>query len=386
MQTQPIDKKLVNELRSEGNSWHEVTRKYNEIMNDEKSQSTLRSNYSRHRLGFMEEQPHDSERYQEVSTYESITEEQLLELHGYDPQLWQVTSSNSTRSKIGTKSNEQEYFINTYSKITVKRKTFELTKDILNELLSNSNLKTKRIEVNISNPNGLLEIPLFDMHFGNNSFKYYQAIQSQIANYIESQEWEQTLFIIGQDLFHNDDFRGRTTSGTPITKEDMSVAWSDAYNFYTPLIELSLEQSKKVNIIYSRGNHDETLGWAFVKLLEDKYPQVSTCSEQAEHKRFLYKEIFLGYTHGDKINDKKVVRNFEALFRLEMAEANRRIIKKGHIHTLKAFDDNGTQVITLGTYNESDEWHTENGFLGNHKSFEIFIYNDRSLKAHVYID
>lgn len=373
----------------QGKNWRSITEEYNLKMNDSKLSSNLRRGYSKNKDKFQQfiqsEEVHESTRYQELSTDKYVTEEELLEMHGYDPELWQIQSSNSTRSKIGTKQ-EEKYFINTYSKITVKPKVFELTKDLLNTVLVNSNIKPITVDKVINKPIGLLEIPLFDMHFGNNSYEYYKDYQAKIFNYIRMQEWEQTLFIIGQDLFHNDNFRGSTSNGTPIAHEDMAQAWEDALSFYAPLIEESIRQSDNVNIIYSRGNHDETLAWSFVKMLEVKYPQVKVCSKQQEHQHFIYKNIFLGYTHGDRINDKKIVRNFEALFRLEMAQAKRRILKKGHIHTLKQFDDNGTQVLTLGTANESDDWHIENGFIGNHKSFELFVYNEDSLKAHLYID
>ena len=377
---------LVIRLYSEYSNWQERTKQYNLITGHNKTLQALKKAYSRNKPNFTDDETHESERYQELSTCESITEEQLLELHGYEPSLWQITSSNSTRSKIGTKSNEQEYFINTYSKITVKRRVYEITNQDIQELINRVDIKPIMIDEYPQETNGMLEIPLFDAHFGNNTYEEYKEHQGQIANYIKSQGWEQTLFIIGQDLFHNDDFKGHTSNGTPIEKEDMEQAFDDAHKFYQPLIELALEHSTNVDIIYSRGNHDETMGWAFVKSLEIKYPQVTFCTKQAEHKAFIYKDVFLGYTHGDKINDKKIVRNFESLFRLEMAQANRRILKKGHIHTLKSFDDNGTQVITLGTANQSDGWHTDNGFVGNHKAFEIFIYNNNSMKAHIYID
>lgn len=374
----------VLKLRDSGKTWEEIEEEYNKIHNDKKKANSLRAHYSRHRDRDVEAL-HNSNKYQELATNEAVTKEQLIEMHGYNSEEWELTSSNSTRSKIGTGKNEEQYFVNTYSKITVKPKEWKLTEEQLQEMLK-VNVKPKTLKRTVNKGSGLYEIPLFDMHFGNMTFEEYENTQQEIANYILSKEWETIVFVIGQDLFHNDDFRGRTTSGTPIEKENMEKAWEDVFKFYIPLIELALENSKNVHIIYSRGNHDETLGWAFVKTLEKLYPQATFDTKQEEHKTFKYHNIWLGYTHGDKINDKKIVRYFEALYRLDMAKASRRVIKRGHLHTHKQFDDNGTHVIALGTGNKADQWHIDNGFVGNHKAFETFIYNEDSMKAHIFID
>ena len=379
-----IDKSLVQEIYSKHDNWGDRAKEYNKRTGENRTEGTLRANYSRYKARGYEE-THNSNKYIEIETDRAITKEELLELHGYDSNEWELTSSNSTRSKIGTKGNEEQYFINTYSKITVKPKEFKLDENDITRLTKMS-IELKVLKRSVTQGSGLLEVPLFDMHFGNMTFEQYEKHQQEIANYILSREWEQVLFIIGQDLFHNDDFRGRTTGGTVIEKENMDQAWEDVNEFYIPLIDLALENSRSVDIIYSRGNHDETLAWAFVKSLKRLYPQVEVCDKQQEHKHFIYHNVFLGYTHGDKINDKKIVRNFEALYRLEMAKAKRRVVKKGHIHTLKSFDDNGTHVMTLGTGNDSDQWHTDNGFIGNHKAFEIFIYNEDTLKGHLFIE
>lgn len=388
----PINKELVQELYPKYDNWEDRKNAYNEITKENRTTKTLSKNYSRHRErlikedeNYIEEKPHVSERYIEVETTKLITESELLMLHGYDPTAWEMTSSNSTRSKIGTKGNEEQYFINTYSKITVKPKEWKLTEVALKEMLK-INIEPKKLERTVTKGTGLLEIPIFDPHFGISTHEDYERHKQDIANHILSREWETNVYVIGQDTFHNDDFRGRTTSGTEIEKVDMTKAWEDAHAFYLPLIELSLENAKNVHIIYSRGNHDETLGWAFVKGLERLYPQATFETSQEEHKTFKYHNVWLGYTHGDKISDNKIVRYFEALYRLDMAKASRRIIKRGHLHTHKQFDDNGTHVIALGTANKSDQWHIDNGFVGNHKAFEIFVYDENTMRAHIFIE
>src|SRR5699024_9451265 len=113
--------------------------------------------------------------------------------------------------------------------------------------------------------------------------------------------YHEILFIIGQDLLHNDDFRGRTSKGTEIEKFQMETMWSDAQQFYMTLIDKAIDKAEKVTIFYSKGNHDESMAWAFVKNLESMYGErVTFDSSFKERKAILLGTNFIGTTHGDK--------------------------------------------------------------------------------------
>ncbi len=57
----------------------------------------------------------------------------------------------------------------------------------------------------------MLEIPFYDMHWGINDYKYYEKTLHETLEIISRRTYEEINIIIGQDLFHNDDFRGRTS-------------------------------------------------------------------------------------------------------------------------------------------------------------------------------
>src|SRR5699024_2530106 len=78
----------------------------------------------------------------------------------------------------------------------------------------------------------MLEIPLFDMHFGIADYDYYKPVLLQVIELIKQRTYKEINIIIGQDLFHNDDFRGRTASGREIEYTDITKAWEDARRFY----------------------------------------------------------------------------------------------------------------------------------------------------------
>ena len=68
----------------------------------------------------------------------------------------------------------------------------------------------------------MLEIPLFDMHWGIAFLDYYESTLKTILDLIRSHKWKKIVIPFGQDFFHNDSIvKGQTTKGTNIEKVDM---------------------------------------------------------------------------------------------------------------------------------------------------------------------
>src|SRR5690625_7804361 len=96
------------------------------------------------------------------------------------------------------------------------------------------------------------------MYFGISDYEYYIPTQSKILHKLDN-NYKKVVLIFGQDAFHNDDFHGRTVSGRQIDKVDMVQAWKDATLFFEPIIKKALENNSDVEVIYSKGNHSETV-------------------------------------------------------------------------------------------------------------------------------
>ncbi|MFF3147378.1 hypothetical protein ACFVRU_38055, partial [Streptomyces sp. NPDC057927] len=270
------------------------------------------------------------------------------------------------------------------SKISVKPLKNGLNIDKLIEVIK---IETKPIYINKeinNNSEKLLEIPLFDMHFGIADLDYYKDTYSRIEHKIKSAKRDTILFIIGQDLLHNDGFEGKTTSGTMIDKVDMDKAWNDADTFYTNLIKVALSNSSKVNVIYSNGNHDKGISYGFVKMLEAKFPQVEFESSMKQRKAFMYHEVFIGITHGDK-GGVRMTKNFYAEYGKDIANASVVEVHSGHLHHEKSKDDLGFLVRTLATGAKTDLYHYDNGWVGAHKRFQLFEYSKDSLDGIYYV-
>jgi len=230
----------------------------------------------------------------------------------------------------------------------------------------------------------MLEIPLFDLHFPQNDhIKTYV----ELAPIVESRTWEEINIIIGQDLFHNDDFRGRTSSGRPIEQIDMVEGWTLARIFYSNLVGLALRHAEKVKIIYSKGNHDESMSWAFVQMLKAMFPEAEVDDSLRQRKCISWRECFIGLTHGayKKSSLQDLRGQFTIQFTTEFASAKVREIHAGHLHREEERDVYGVMCRRLSRSGIEDEWTDDEGLIGATKRFMVFRWKPGRLAGIDYV-
>ncbi|GAA0347082.1 hypothetical protein GCM10008931_42960 [Oceanobacillus oncorhynchi subsp. oncorhynchi] len=320
----------------------------------------------------------------------------LLEAHGYDPKEWELTSS---KSSMWNQHNKKHGTVILYSsKISVKPATSKFDWEGLVNNIETYQHPAPLVEFKGHKDDAYrtLNIPLFDLHFGINTFEDYQPTLNKILNILENNTYKEIIIPIGQDGLHNNDFNGQTANGTRIDKVDMVKAWGDMHKFYNYIIDAALESSEIVKIVFSSGNHDFSLGWSFVKMLEAEYGKSENAYRMGfdtrvkERKAFLLGNVFIGITHGDKAR-----KNAAALFSVEFpqywAQSKTREVYMGHLHRKRAtkketeliHDNEGIIVRELGTGNKIDQYHEDNGYTMAHREFEIFEY-DKDKKTHIY--
>ena len=233
---------------------------------------------------------------------------------------------------------------------------------------------------------GMLEVPLFDMHFGIADLEHYMPTLKEILAIIDKQNYEEINIIIGQDMFHNDNFDGKTTKGTLIEKVNIVKAWNDAKTFWYNIIDKSIEKANKVQVIYSKGNHDKTLSWAFTQTLKERYGDIVEDSLK-ERKCITYGSNFIGITHGEfKKNKPSDLRSqFSVRFPIEFANAKVKEIHSGHLHHEVGKDEYGVMCRRLCTSGKEDEWSDGEGFLGANKRFMVFLWSLEKLEAIYYV-
>lgn len=240
----------------------------------------------------------------------------------------------------------------------------------------------------LKKPARMLEIPLFDMHWGVAYMDYYEPVLNDILDLIESREWDRIVIPFGQDFFHNDSIvNGQTTKGTPIEKVDMERAVKEGQKFIYAIIDAAIENAKSVNVIYSPGNHDRSISWMFMQVLLERYGDRIVDDSLEYRKVVAYGKNSIMITHGDskKATPHNLAHIFPITFPEEFAHANVREVHAGHLHHEGEADIYGVMVRRLSTGSKVDDWSNRQDFVGTHRRFMLFEWDLEKLRSIYYI-
>lgn len=199
----------------------------------------------------------------------ALTEEELqspetmMKKHGFDPRQWEIVSCINNfwqQQKKGGK------LLDLYqSKINVKPRSANFT-DIIEEIKNATTPLDIPKSTKIKSDTRLL-ININDTHFGPNTYEDYKDRQHTIIDNIRKGHKEIVIAFLG-DLFEHDNFRGTTAHGTSTGEADMVQAWKDLALYVEPIIVNSIMNSNEVKLVYIRGNHSESMEWAFIQYLK----------------------------------------------------------------------------------------------------------------------
>jgi hypothetical protein len=191
-----------------------------------------------------------------------------------------------------------------------------------------------------------------------------------------------TVGMLG-DLFHYDRPSGETTKGTPLERDGrlqkmIEVGWGSLIG----LVEQAAETAP-ADVTIVPGNHDESLSWAFHRMLLERYKadkrvivdEAYTSRKYASHGRNL-----LGFAHGNHAKKK-----LPQLMALESADkwatCPYREIHTGHLHhqaaewsrPIETID--GVLVRVAPSLGPADDYHATHGWVHNRQAMELFIYD-----------
>jgi hypothetical protein len=234
----------------------------------------------------------------------------------------------------------------------------------------------------------MLEIPLFDMHWGVAFGDYYAPVLDELLSIISSRTWDKIVIPFGQDFFHNDSIvNGQTTKGTAIEKVDMRRAVKEGKAFMYTLVDTALQCANEVKVIYSAGNHDRSIAWMFIQVLLERYGPVVVDDSFEYRKVVTYGSNAIMITHGDskQASAKNLAHIFPVMFAEEFANANVREVHAGHLHHEAEADIYGVMIRRLSSGNKLDGWSDKEDFVGSHKRFMVFEWDLKKLASIHYI-
>lgn len=234
----------------------------------------------------------------------------------------------------------------------------------------------------------MLEIPLFDMHWGVSFMDHYEPVLKDILDLINRRHWDRIVIPFGQDFFHNDSIvNGQTTRGTNIEKVDMMRAVREGRQFMYTIIGASLKQANEVHVLYSAGNHDRSISWMFMQVLLERYGDKIVDDSLEYRKVVKYGRNAIMFTHGDsrQATAKNLAHIFPISFPEEFADSDVREIHAGHLHHERESDIYGIMVRRLSTGAKLDDWSDKEDYIGIHRRFMVFEWDLDKLRSIHYI-
>jgi hypothetical protein len=190
-----------------------------------------------------------------------------------------------------------------------------------------------------------------------------------------------TIAFLG-DIFHYDTPAGTTTSGTPLERDGRLQKMIEVgCESLLAVIEQSAA-SCLTDVIVVNGNHDETLSWAFQRIVAERFRNDRRVDVRLEYTGRQYAnhgKNLIGFCHGHKA--KKKLPQIMALERpREWSGSLCREWHTGHYHSqaaewqrpIETLD--GVIVRTCPSLSTADDWHSENGFIGSRQAMETFLY------------
>ena len=234
----------------------------------------------------------------------------------------------------------------------------------------------------------MLEIPLFDMHWGVSFFEDYESVLNKVLELITSKHWDRIVIPFGQDFFHNDSIvNATTTKGTPVEKVDMIRAVKEGRKFITAIIDLALDNANEVRVVYTPGNHDRSVSWLFMQVLLERYGEDIVDDAMEYRKVFTYGDNSVMLTHGDskRATAKNLAHIFAISYPEEFAKATTREVHSGHLHHEGEADIFGVMVRRLSRGATIDDWSNREDYVGAHSRFEIFEWGRDGLRSIHYV-
>ena len=137
-----------------------------------------------------------------------------------------------------------------------------------------------------------------------------------------------------------------------------------------------------VRIITVPGNHDAITAWHMGDSLECIYggqKGITFDNDPTPRKYYQWGKIMLGFTHGNKGKH----ADYPLLFATERPQmfgsTSWREIHVGHLHQVQLREKNGVRVRILPALCAEDIWHSENGYVGNIRSAEAYVWSKEAL-------
>lgn len=351
----------------------------------------------------------------ETATVESRTAnirtlDELLAICEVDVSVWEVDRLLVNKWEMGCATEDGDILVRPLFQVKAslkKRKGIDAATQIAKmfESSAKSHAPKKFLTTRAKSTKGdhLLEISIPDLHIGKLAWSketgqpdYESAIacslfKNAIADIIAKVPMSKVgriLLPIGNDFFNVDGHTKMTTGGTP---QDEDGRWSKTFMQGCILVAEAAEQLSKlvpVDIVIVQGNHDFQRSFylgAYLSAKFESHKAVTVDNEPTTRKYYHFGRNLLGFTHGDKEKIGRLPGLMAEERPLIWAQTDTREWHLGHLHTEIVQEIIGTKIRNLSSLSPADAWHAGQGYVGNVRRAEGFLYQpDGGLVANYY--
>lgn len=270
------------------------------------------------------------ERLKEKLTF---TNEQLLKLHGINPEENVIRNIVSNEWTMTNKDGEQ--FFNFQSKIVAAPKTEDgLSIEELFDMMQRpmKPIKIKQIGIGVRN----LVIGLADLHFP----MCEDRMSDLVSEIFETIENGYETIVVEQlgDLFESSQMKDTITlKGTVLPTVDMVLGVRQADQFITAIMDHSLKYAKNVNLEHACGNHSGNLEYMLVRDIKKYYKTIKenrvTVNLHNDY-RVAYKlgNVGIMMSHGDTVPLKRLPGIFAKEYAVLWGSCESHEVHTGHKH------------------------------------------------------
>jgi len=240
-------------------------------------------------------------------------------------------------------------------------------------------------------PKGCLVINKQDQHLnkfdilGNNSMgKRFHTIYERTKRILHqsttSNRLEKIYYVIGSDQF-NAEWMGTTTRGTKQENIDTyHQSFERICNHEINMVNLLLNHSGDVEIIYVSGNHDEYAGWHLITWLKAYYNRtagVKFDTSPRYRKYARYGKNAIMFNHGDAIKPPKLANMFPIEFKNEWSNCDNYYIFTGDKHHEITMDFHGIMFFQLPALSKAKSfWDDKQGHTCTKSELVAFVIDE----------
>ena len=311
----------------------------------------------------------------------------------------EVAASEATKWEVATAGDNGEPTVTELHRVWVrlKPKAGPGIKEAVEAMIAAASLpRVKLAKHKTSKRSGLWQVlPVGDVHYAKYAYgkstggdDYDLKIAERVVKNLSDELLEigdsykpakRTILFLG-DLFNSDGPAGQTTAGTQQDNDSriqrMIQVGCDSL---LSLVERSAS-TVETDVLVVPGNHDETLTWAFHRILQERFRndgRVNVSDKYTRRQYVSYGSNLIGAAHGDRAK-KKLPQLMALEAATDWARCWYREYHTGHLHGQAAekFVESADSVVVrvCPSISPPDQWHSDSGYVGNRQCMETFLY------------